>query len=262
MYQQGVAILFVCYKILTEEVYMEFKHDSGIYVCRCVVNGMCYVGQSNDVKRRKYSHIASLRHGNHYNSVMQEVFDEFGEETFEWDVLEYCPVELLNERERYWINEFDAIQHGFNTYAGGYGRFERTEEFTQMMSAKIRRSWDNDPERKEYFSRNMSGENNPMYGHYGSLNPAYGQDHSGEKGGMFGKHHSEESKELNRVAHLGANNKMSKPVICIETGEIFASQGEAGREKHCNDTSINKCCRGITKTAVGYHWRYATEENF
>ena len=106
----------------------------------------------------------------------------------------------------------------------------------------------------------MLGENNPMFGKCGPLNPAYGKDHSGEKNGMYGKHHTEEARELNRQAHLGKNNKMSKPVVCIETGEIFASQGEAGRAKNCSSSTINKCCRGVKQTAGGYRWRYATQE--
>ena len=99
-----------------------------------------------------------------------------------------------------------------------------------------------------------------MFGKTGVLNPAYGQDHSGEKNGMYGKHHTEEANELNRQAHLGANNKMSKPVVCIETQAIFASQGEAGRMMHCDSSTINKCCRGVKKTAGGYSWRYATPD--
>jgi hypothetical protein len=106
----------------------------------------------------------------------------------------------------------------------------------------------------------MLGKNNPMYGRYGSENPAYKKDHSGIYNGMYGKHHTDASNEKNRQAHLGAKNKNSKPVICIETGEMFASMGEAGRQKQCNDTSINKVCRGVKKTAGGFHWRYATEE--
>ena len=36
----------------------------------------------------------------------------------------------------------------------------------------------------------MLGNNNPMFGIFGELNPAYGKDHSGENGGMYGKHHT------------------------------------------------------------------------
>lgn len=45
-----------------------------------------------------------------------------------------------------------------------------------------------------------------------------------------------------------------KKVICVETGEIFCSIKEA--EKNKKTSNISACCRGIHKTAGGYHWKY------
>ena len=44
-------------------------------------------------------------------------------------------------------------------------------------------------------------------------------------------------------------------MICIETGEIFSSMGEASRMKQIDKTSISRCCNGKQITAGGYHWR-------
>ena len=94
----------------------------------------------------------------------------------------------------------------------------------------------------------------------GELNPKYGKEHSGKNMECMVDVISKKANELNRQAHLGAKNKNSKPVICVETGEIFASQGEAGRAKHCDSSTINKCCHGVKQTTGGFHWRYATSE--
>lgn len=241
---------------------MEFRHESGIYICTCSGNGKQYIGQSKDVKLRKCQHLSELRYGKHYNDYMQKSYNKYGENSLEWDVLEYCSPDMLDEREQYWIKAYGTFSNGFNGTAGGsFNRvYIRTDEFKEALSAKMKQTWEYDIERRKKFSQNMTGENNPMYGKRGNLNPAYGANHSGAFNGMFGKHQTEEAKEKNRIAHMGKNNKTSKPVVCVETGEIFASMGEAGRCKNCNDTTINKCCKGVKKTAGGFHWRYATDE--
>jgi very-short-patch-repair endonuclease len=50
--------------------------------------------------------------------------------------------------------------------------------------------------------------------------------------------------------------KLSKAVICVNTGELFSSITEAQRKY---GGGIGDCCRGKRKTAGGYKWRYADE---
>lgn len=241
---------------------MEFEHRSGIYMCTCDINGKSYVGQSRDVKLRKCRHLSELRNNRHFNKYLQSAYNKYGEDNFSWSVIEYCCEEELDDREIYWIAHYNTYKEGFNSNEGGSANrnFERTEEFKEKISEIMKDVWSVADDRRKELSERMIGENNPMFGRYGELNPSYGKDHSGDKNGMYGKHHTDKSKELNRQAHLGAKNKMSKPVVCIETQVVFASQGEAGRTMHCDSSTINKCCRNVKKTAGGYHWRYATEE--
>lgn len=107
--------------------------------------------------------------------------------------------------------------------------------------------------------------------------------HKGEKNGMYGKHHTKETIEKERVKHLRENlsqetiQKMSlakkgkkrdrqsvekqiasisNKVICIETSVIYNGTKEAGRLNNIDPSCISKVCRGERKTAGGYHWRY------
>ena len=83
---------------------------------------------------------------------------------------------------------------------------------------------------------------------------------SGEKHFMYGKHHTESTKNKLRVAFSGVNNPMygmkgdkspvAKKVKCVNTGEIFNSIREAG--DFCNmkhPSNISECCKGKRKTA-------------
>ena len=221
-----------------------FPDEPGVYRCVCINNGCTYVGQTKSLSKRKQEHLRLLRDHRHYNKHLQRAWDKHGEYNFEWYVIETCSIDELDELEMYWIEHYDAYSDGYNQTIGGYGArgFKHSDEF------------------KEKRRQRMLGENNPMYGRTGPLNPAYGKDHSGNYNGILGKHQSESAKELNRQAHLGRKNANSKPVICIETNSFFWSMGEAKRVTGCDDTTITRCCRGVKKTCGGYHWRYATED--
>jgi hypothetical protein len=61
---------------------------------------------------------------------------------------------------------------------------------------------------------------------------------------------------------LGNKARNSKPVECIETGEVFVSISEAARQKNTNSGIISNCCNGThkSKTAGGFHWRFYVQE--
>ena len=47
-----------------------------------------------------------------------------------------------------------------------------------------------------------------------------------------------------------------KKVLCIDTKEIFSGLDEAAKAVGGSPGSIGNCCRGKSKTASGYHWKY------
>jgi len=81
---------------------------SGIYMIKA--NGRCYIGQSKSIERRFYSHMWSLRKGNHGNHYLQNIYNKYGEEVFEFKILIKCPEENLNKWEQSFIDEnYDQI---------------------------------------------------------------------------------------------------------------------------------------------------------
>lgn len=133
-------------------------------------------------------------------------------------------------------------------------------------------------ETKKRMSESRKGSRNPMYGRRGKSSPRYGKPggmlgkhlseeskkkisraNAGNKNGMYGKALSNEAREKIRVRNSGANNPNSISVICVETGVVYASSGEASRMTGCHQGHISECCNGVHKTTGGYHWRYAYE---
>lgn len=45
-------------------------------------------------------------------------------------------------------------------------------------------------------------------------------------------------------------------IVCVETGVIYTTLTEANNKTGVLASSISECCKGIQKTAGGYHWKY------
>lgn len=92
---------------------------TGIYKITNQENGKCYIGQSVDVSKRWKDHAkcglgidAPL--GNQLYNDMQT----YGIWKFSWELLEQCPREQLNEKERYYINLYQSQDFGYNSTKG------------------------------------------------------------------------------------------------------------------------------------------------
>lgn len=53
-----------------------------------------------------------------------------------------------------------------------------------------------------------------------------------------------------------------KPVMCLETGNIYKSAKEASDSTNICRTDIGKCCNEEVKTAKGYHWIFYNGDNY
>ncbi len=68
---------------------MTTKKLSGIYIITNKVTGKIYIGESLDIYRRWHKeHIPDLRKNKHYNKNLQEDFDKYGEDNFDFEILE------------------------------------------------------------------------------------------------------------------------------------------------------------------------------
>ena len=54
------------------------------------------------------------------------------------------------------------------------------------------------------------------------------------------------------------SSRRAKPVVCIETGELYPSAKAA--ERATGFKGIHKACSGRQRMCGGYHWRLLTEE--
>lgn len=198
--------------------------------------------------------------------------NKYGIDNFSFEIIEECNYEILDERERYWINELNTLEPcGYNIKNGGsklfgednpfYGK-HHTKESKRKISEKNTGRTASDQERQMRKAIN-SGENNPFYG----------------------KKHTEEAKAKIRETSANAGNYQrfsermklnnpndgtyfSKAVMMLDDDanvlDVFESTMSAGEHvKNLNlsnakypGNSISEVCRGTQKSAYGFNWKY------
>lgn len=93
---------------------------SGIYMITNLTNGMSYIGQARDLKDRWSSHIkAGLGAETPSRNKLYPAMLAIGVENFSFEVLEFCSVAELNEREKFYIEFYDTVNFGYNITRGG-----------------------------------------------------------------------------------------------------------------------------------------------
>lgn len=210
----------------------------GVYCIENVINNKKYIGCSTQIKVRWQNHKRLLKANKHENCHLQEEYNQYGENAFDYYIIEECPVDNLTEREIYWIKYFDSKNSGYNLTDGGGGLSNPPDDI------------------KKKISEGLKGEKNGMYGVHlkGALNGNYGRHHSDSAK----KKMSESKKKLR-----GVKSPHRRPVQA-STGEIFPIMLEAVKWAGLQDgSSIGKCCKGVSKTA-GRHpitnepltWKY------
>ena len=89
---------------------------SAIYRILNVATDHFYIGSSVNVRRRRWEHWDSLKKGTHHCDGLQAAWDEYGEDAFEFEVIEEVSddVELLRVEETY-LMKFAGSEECYNT---------------------------------------------------------------------------------------------------------------------------------------------------
>jgi GIY-YIG catalytic domain len=104
--------------MLGEKLPQPIPNVSGIYQIRCKVNGKIYIGSAVALNARWLKHRTDLRRGKHRNSHLQFAWDKYGEESFDFSVLEFATRGSLLQVEQNWIDKTGCANRkiGFNIY--------------------------------------------------------------------------------------------------------------------------------------------------
>jgi group I intron endonuclease len=168
------------------------KKISGIYKIINKVNNKYYVGSSRNIKNRWNTHKQSLKNQSHHNEYLQRAWNKYGENAFDFLIEKEVLEDKLFEVEQEYLNEAKINSNSYNLIFYPQGGPQ-----PEYIRCKMR---------KNHYLKN------------------------GKKSSMYGKHHTEKSKELIRQKALGriAPNKDCKiyDFIYFKTGERFSGTKE------------------------------------
>jgi group I intron endonuclease len=167
-----------------------------IYLTTNIINGKKYIGMCKNTHRENYLGSGTL---------LKNAIEKYGRECFKREILQEClTFEELSIAEKYWIQKNDAVndENFYNLTSGGFGgNSDYSIEYWNKISKqerKICRNWN---------KKNMSGKNNPMYG----------KKHSEETKNKIGL--KSKNRNWNHPNHNGKLNPRAKRVL-VEYGNV------------------------------------------
>lgn len=265
--------------------------NSGIYMWTSP-SGKSYIGQSIDLTKRKNRFI-----NNQYDKSQKKLkyaLNKYNISTWKYQVLEYCEIDRLDEREIYYIKLYDTFIHGYNMTKGGMGTLghkmteegkeknrqvqkERihTELERQKKSESLKRAYKDgrkkanpdtshlhtdeirDKRAKSLIGRILSEETKKK------ISDAHKGKIPWNKSIPMSEEQREKLKQVDRTAISGVNNYHAKKVIQLDMNGNFIKEWgcimDAKREY--GSIHIEDVCQGKRKTAGGFIWEYKKEDD-
>lgn len=245
-------------------------NNCGIYQFRNIINNTIYIGSALKLNKRRNRHLRELRKNNHHSIKFQRSFNKYGENNFEFSILEYVTdINNLVEREQYYLdiilfantedNQFDNLSLNIARVAYSSLGTKRSKESKLKMSIKA----------KERFRRESPWNKNKK--------DIYSQEtleimRLSKKGKKLSPEHakkvilnlrqpigplSDETKIKISKSKLGQG---VKSVLQFDLDNNFIKEFEsilkASMGCNINRSSISANCRGIQKRAGNYIWKY------
>lgn len=197
----------------------------GVYKITNTVNDKFYIGSASSdggFRKRWNEHKSGLRNNRHPNKYLQQSWNKYGEDAFEFEIIEVVYDDIILGREQYYIDSLEP-QYNLCKIAGNTKGRKLSDEQKKLLSdlAKLR-----------------IGDKNPYYG----------------------KKHSKETIELILNNRKDKPKKSKKPVIQKTLNGDFVKDWDSAsdiRDKlGYNQGLINCVLNGKGKTAYGYLWLY------
>jgi group I intron endonuclease len=196
------------------------------------INGKIYVGQAKDFKSRLRCHKYHTK-SNKKNSPFYAALKKYGWDNFIINIIEKCDVEMLNEREEYWIKEKNCLYpYGYNLMKGG-NQYEMSDETKKKISESRKGIKFSDKHienlKKSHIGNKLSEETKKKLSEINK-----GKIHS-EDTRLKLRYSNPNRKEVGRFDNSGN-------LVCK-----YESIKEAARILECNVGHLSECCRGKRK---------------
>lgn len=234
-------------------------------------NGKVYIGITCKKPSHRYG-----KNGNNYIGcpLFWSAIQKYGWDNIKHEILfEGLGKETAEQKEIELIQHYQSNnqEYGYNLDNGGHACGMHSKITRQKMSnSHIGKHHSEETRQKISIANKRKRRTDEMKAKYSKAHKGktlsvehkinIGLSCSGEKNGMYGKYHTEETKKKISLAVSGKNSSKAKKVICIETGMIFDTATEASQYFCVSRSTISQCCLGKIKTIKQKHFKYLMEE--
>lgn len=231
-----------------------------IYLRTNLVNGMQYVGQTTNLKRRERQwKCLNWRYGNY---LLTEDRNKFGINNFKVEILEECDNNKLDELEKFYIEKLNtSFPNGYNSDSGGKINFKHSKETIRKISdsnKKIAKSPENIEQLKKHsFKKGHKPWNKGIKGCFSEeTTKKMSESAIGRKRSDASRKKQSETLQGKWINREDISKKVYQYTLDDILIAIYPSRNEAARQTGFNKTSIGNCCNGLIKTYKGYKWSY------
>lgn len=124
-----------------KEINKVLNEKCGIYIITNLTNGKRYIGSAKNLRKRLYDHVWDLDKKIHPNNYLQNSWNKYGKDNFEYGILEYCEEDIRLVRETFYINTLNP-EYNLNGVNLNSVR-NHSEETKKKISDKIKESYKN-----------------------------------------------------------------------------------------------------------------------
>lgn len=120
---------------------LENLTKSGVYIIKNKINDMVYVGSTTmSFKKRFQHHISMLRKNAHKNKYLQNAWNKYGEDNFEFNVIKVCDKEFCLTEEQIFIDINCNNSYNINPLASGTPNM--SQETINKRAATMRKKYE------------------------------------------------------------------------------------------------------------------------
>lgn len=97
--------------------------------------GRVYIGQSVNIHKRWADY--RCLHNCSEQRRLYNSFKKHGVLSHNFEIIEVCTTDIINDREKYYVELLDCVKHGLNIKAGGFGKIHNAETIEKLRQKNI-----------------------------------------------------------------------------------------------------------------------------
>ena len=244
-----------------------------VYITTNHVNGKQYIGQRKYDKQGKWKEYLGS------GIILSRAIEKYGLKNFSKEIIEECKTKkILNDREIYWINYYNAVESDnfYNIASGGDGGNTiagYTDDQRNLLSMKLsnmRKGIVNIGKNNGNSRRVICINTMKVFDTINEASTYYNVDKDAIQQCCSDANKRKTAGEINgerMIWEYYDENKnyefipfkrdyKHKQILCLDNNIIYNSVHEASKNTGCSIVGIRHCCTGYLKTTKGMHFSY------